>query len=50
MSLKIKYSQGLNTVMDPSEIADGELVQATGVYYKPGDNRPHRIGGVKESR
>ena len=46
MSLKIPFSMGLNTARDPSELARGEMTQATGVYYKDGDSRAHKVGGV----
>jgi len=46
--MKIPWSEGVNTARDPTELAVGQLVRATGVYYKPGDTRPHRIGGVAE--
>ena len=43
---KIKYNLGLNTAKDVSELDNGELRVATGVYYKPGDpDMAHTIGG-----
>jgi len=39
--LKIPFDGGLVTSRDPSDLQPGELVQASGVYYKPGD--PNRI-------
>ena len=48
MPLPIKYDQGNNTAKDPSEVGQGELVQSTGGYYRPGDDRLWKIGGVVE--
>jgi hypothetical protein len=44
--LKLKFDGGLNTAADPSEIGANQLVQATGCYYRSGDQRLHKIGGV----
>jgi len=46
MSLPITFDKGLNTAKDPSQLDNGEMVQATGVVYRPGDQRAHKIGGV----
>ena len=46
MPLPIKFDQGNNTAKDPSELGQGEMVQSTGGYYRPGSNMLHTIGGV----
>jgi len=48
MPLTLTYDKGLNTAKDESSLDNGEMVQATGVFYKPGDQRAHKIGGVTE--
>jgi len=44
--MKLTYSNGLNTAKDPSELDLGEMVRATGIYYKPGNSNPRKIRGV----
>jgi len=39
------YDQGFVDARDRSELAPGEMQQATGVYYKPGDGRAHKLPG-----
>ncbi len=48
MSLPITFDQGLNTAKDASQLDPGEMAPCTGVFYKPGDTRAHKIGGTVE--
>ncbi len=41
----IEFNRGYVGSKDRSDLGNGELKQATGVYYKPNDKRAHKIGG-----
>jgi len=40
-----RYDQGVVESRAPDDLAPGECQQLTGVVYRPGDRRAHKIGG-----
>ena len=46
--LRFTFEKGLNTAKDPTSLDSGELGVATGMFYRPGDPRAHKIGGNRE--
>ena len=44
-TLSRTYDKGVVDSRDRAELAPGEMQQATGIYYKPGDGRAHKLAG-----